>query len=642
MKWFYVISVLVVIALTATPYLLLRGIRPEEHAGKVVRYGIYGSAIRSIDPATCGDTSSSGIQGNFYEGLYTYHYLKRPAYANVIPQLAAEMPQISRDGLTYTIKIRPGVNYHRNPCFGTEPDPAAPGRKRFKTRTVTAEDFVLSFKRVADYHINTGLSWAFATRIKGLQDYREQTRKYKIGDFSRYDLPLEGVQALGADQRTLQIKLAEPYPQFLYVLAMHVYAPIPREAVDYWLATEPDGTGGRRPIDVEKRRTEFREAEQVVGTGAYVFKEFVRKNRIVLVRNPDFRQEHYPTEGAPGDKEAGLLDDAGKRVPFIDVMRFDFIAEDYSAWMLFLARQRDTSGIPREAFDFVLTPDKDLENSWKKKSIVLKTYTQPVVYWIVFNMEDKVIQASKSLRQALCASFSVEDYIKVISNGRGIRAVNILPNSVIGWKEAGPGPYYQPNKLELAKRKLEEAKQELAAAGLLVDGKIPQLSIDLGDTGSGGVMQREIFKQQFAKIGIKLKVNLNDWPTLQGKVHNKQCQMYTMGWHADYPDAENFLQLYYSENIDKGTNNSNYSNPEFDRLYETVRIMPDSPQRTKLYAEMVDILSEDCPVLMLSQPVSYVLSYTWVKNSKPHPVGYGYGKYIRIDTAERRRLGGKE
>jgi len=615
--------------------LLLPGQAEDRYAGKVVRYGLYGAAVRSLDPATCGDTTSSGFQGDVYEGLYTYHFLKRPAQDWVIPQLAAEKPVVSADGLTYTVKLKKGVKYHRNPCFG--PDPT--GENEWATRTVKAEDFVLAMKRVADYHINTGLSWAFATRIKGLKEYRKKTRKYKIGDFSRYDLPVEGMEAL--DEHTLRITLTEPFPQFRFVLAMHVYAPIPREAVEYWLATEDDGRGGRKPIPVENRTTEFREAEQVVGTGPYMWKEFERKSRIVMERNPDFRDDFYPSEGEPGDREAGLLDDAGKKVPFIDVLYYEYTHEASSSWKLFLTRQRDTTGIPKDVFDSIVSPDRDLTSRWRKKGIYMKSYWSPAVYWIVFNMEDPVIGASKSLRQALCASFDVESYLKVLFNNRGRRAVNILPSSFTGWKEAGPGPYAGFD-LDLAKRKLADARKELAAKGLLKNGEIPRLTIDLGGTDGETAKRAEFFKQQFDQIGVRVDYNLNDWPKLQEKVHNKQCQMYTMGWHADYPDAENFLQLYYSPNIEKQTNNSNYANPEFDRLYEKVRVMPDSPERTALYARMVRMISEDCPVLLLTEPQSYVLIYEWMRNVKPHPVGYGYKKYRRIDTKLRHELGGRE
>jgi ABC-type transport system substrate-binding protein len=105
-----------------------------------------------------------------------------------------------------------------------------------------------------------------------------------------------------------------------------------------------------------------------------------------------------------------------------------------------------------------------------------------------------------------------------------------------------------------------------------------------------------------------------------------------MGWGADYPDAENFLQLYYSGNIDKGTNNSNFRNGEFDSLYRVIRVMQDSPERTRLYARMVRIISEEVPVLLLHEREDFLLFYDWIKNIKVHPIGFGYVKYRRIDA----------
>jgi len=639
MKWFYVISLAVVAALAASPLLYLPKPRADRYAGKVVRFGVYGSAIKSFDPATCGDTASTYFQGKVYEGLYTYHYLKRPI--EVVPQLAAAMPQVSDDGLTYLVRIRPDIRYHRNACFGFE---GVDGRKRPRTRPVTARDFVLSFKRVADYHVNTGLAWAFVTRIKGLKAYRERTKSHPIGDFSRYELPVEGLEAL--DDRTLRFRLAEPFPQFGYVLAMHVYAPVPREVIDYWLATEDDGRGGRRTIPLEKRSTEIREPEQVVGTGPYLLQEWSRKNRLVYVRNPGFRDQFYPAEGEPGDEGRGLLDDAGRKVPFIDVLHYDFVAETQSGWLLFLTRQQDSSGISKDIFDTVINPRRQLMDRWRKRGIRLVTYWRPVVYWIVFNMEDPAgivggSRGSKALRQAISSAFDVESYLKVLYNDRGRRAANILPSSFAGWKQAGPGPYYKLD-MALARRRLAEAKRLLGEEGLLVHGEIPPLTLDMSPPGGESARRGEFFQQQFAKLGLRLKFHLNDWPKQQEKVNNKQVQMYTMGWQADYPDAENFLQLYYSPNIDKQTNNANYTNAEFDRLYERARVMSDGPERTALYARMVRILSEDCPVLMLTEPQSFVLAYDWIRNSKPHPIGTGYDRYVRIDVRRRRELGGRE
>ncbi|MHC4294134.1 MAG: ABC transporter substrate-binding protein [Planctomycetota bacterium] len=632
MKWFYTTSIVVVALLAASPFFLLDKPQQEQFAGKVVLWDTYGAAVKSIDPASCGDVTSSGIQGNVFEGLYGYHYLKRPP--EVIPVLAADMPKISPDGLTYTIRLKDDVYYHRNPCFGEDPS----GEHKWATRTVEAKDFVLAFKRIADYHVNTGLAWAFLSqRIAGIDDYRNKTKGYKIGDFSRYDLPIKGIRAL--DELTLQISLQERFPQFIYVLAMHVYAPIPQEAVGYWLATRDDGKGGREEAPIHERATEFKDPRQLVGTGPYLLTDWKRKSLIVLARNTEYRPDTYPTEGEPEDAKTGLLDDAGKPVPFIDVLHYEFVEEAYTSWMLFLTKRRDVSGIPRETFDFIVTPGRELTEKWKQRHIYLSKYTSPVIYWIVFNMEDPVFKASKSLRQAICLVYDVENHIKVLYNGRGKRAVNIIPSTFKGHKETGPGAYYRLD-IEAAKQKLSDARKELAAAGLLVDGEIPELKLEMGDRTAYATRFADFARQQFGKLGLKLKVVFQDWPTLQQRVHNKQAQMYTMGWHADYPDAENFFQLFYSGNIDKGTNNSNYSREEFDRLYEDARIMDDTPKRMEMYVRMGRMIGEDCPVLLLSEPQSFVLFYEWLRNVKPHPIGYGFRKYRQIDKQMRSVLGG--
>jgi len=634
MKWFYGISLLVVGVLGVAPFVLLDKQGLGAYEGKVVLWDSYRSPIKSLDPATCGDTASAYIQANVFEGLFNYHYLLRPA--RVVPQLAAGLPEVSPDRLTYTIKLRPDVTYHRNECFGSE---RFGGKARFKTRRVKADDFILAMKRCADYHINSGLSWAFLSgRIEGLDEWRDKSEKYKAGDFSRYDLPVSGLSA--PDDGTLRITLDEPFPQLLYVLAMSVYAPVPREAVDYWLGTEDDGQGGRRAVAIDQRPTEFREAEQCVGTGPYLMTAFERKKRIVQTRNPEFRADFYPSQGQPGDRAAGMLADAGKRVPFIDVLYLDFVPEQYPSWMRFLSKQTDMSSIPQEAFDFVINPDRELAAKWSKKGIGLTKYESPSIQWFVFNMQDKLVGASKALRQAMCLSYDVESEIKVLYNGRGTPAKTIIPKSFSGWAEAGRGPYYRFD-LQAARAKLKEAKAELGAKGLLVGGEIPTIKVDIGGTDQASIRLGEFTKQQFDRIGIKLDVRYNDWPTQQKKVNNKVVQTYIMGWHADYPDPENFLQLFYSPNISKGTNDSNYSRPEFDMLYERARRMSDSPERQKLYIEMIHMVCQDCPVLLLSEPESFLLMYEWVHNVKPHPFGYGYVKYRRIDSSLRRAKGGR-
>ena len=514
MKRYYLLAIAIIAVLTAFPIFLLSKDTGEKHKGKIVYRLTYGADIKSVDPATCGDDLSQVIQSNVYEGLYIYHYLKRPL--EVIPQLAQSMPEVSPDGMTYTIHLKPGVLYHRNACFGKDPS----GQHTWNTRTVTARDFILCFKRVADYHINTGLAWAFtANRIVGLDAYREKTRLYRIGDYSRYDMDVEGLKAL--DSLTLQIRLTAPFPQFIYVLSMQVFAPIPREVVDYWLTSESDGHGGRRALPVHERNPEIMEPEQVVGTGPYLLDEMKRKWKIRLVRNPEFRPDFYPSEGEgptkdyPGDSAMGLLADAGKRVPFIDEIDYRYVDEQYTSWMLFLSKQLDAAGIPRETFDAVVRPDKNLTDTWTKRHIVLARFSDPSIYWMVFNMEDPVLGRSKALRQAICLGYDVENEIKVLINGRGKRATNVVPSDFKGHDEAGASPYAHYD-LAAAKKKIAQAKKELGAQGLLVNGEIPELKLDLSD-GSAAQREAEFMRQQFANMGLKIKTVFNDWPTYSEK-----------------------------------------------------------------------------------------------------------------------------
>ena len=624
MKWFYMVSLIVVGLLAAAPFWLPLRASTFTDPAEVVLRDTYGAKVRSIDPATSGDNMSGAIQGHFYEGLYAYHFLRRPL--ELIPRLAAQMPQVSDDGLVYTIRIRDDARYRRNPCFGTD-DKGAP-----LTRAATAEDFALAFKRIADFHIESTLAMPLVIeRIESMAEYRELTRTFARGDFSRYDRPISGVKVL--DAHTLQIRLTEPFPQLVNVLAMPNFAPIPREMIDYHLATRAEGDRGRVAIPMSRRDPHIRTIEAAVGTGPYYLSKFESGGDIEFCANEDFREEYYPSEGSDEDRAAGLLDDAGKRLPLIKVRRYTFSEEDYPSWMLFVSGQSDLATIPTEVFSRVIMPNLELSGDLRDRGVRLLTYTAPTVFWLAFNLEDPVIGRSKSLRQALQLSFNVEQYLHTLFNDRGIRAMTYIPEDQPEYALAH-SPYARFD-VEAAKAKLAQARVEL---GLQPGEPLPTLKLDLGGTDEFSRRQSEFTKQQFAAIGVNLEIELNDWPTLQQKVDRKQTQIFAMGWGADYPDPENFLQLYYTPNIARGTNHTNYQNPEFDRLYEQVRVMAASPQRTQLYVRMLSMLNEDCPNLLLSQPKAFVLSHPWVRNQKPSPYSHGNGRYANLDIAQRRQM----
>ena len=584
----------------------------------------FGSQIRSLDPATCGDTTSARFLAHFYEGLYDYHYLKRPV--TLTPLLAAAMPKVSDDGLTYTIKIKKGLKYSRNPCFGWNENGKLP------VRIVKAADFVLAIKRCADWHIGSGLGWAFLKgRIEGLDEWRKKTVPYAPRDLDRYDLPVAGLKAI--DDLTLQIRLTGKYPQLVHVLALLNFAPVPREAMDFYFT-------GRWAKAIDRKlppvfETSFGEL-QLPGTGPYVLKVYAIGSPIIMVRNVDFRNQRYPTAGGADDKKAGLLDDAGKKAPFVDEIHWWYVASSKDAWEMFITGKVATTGISKDMVRKILTDKMKLRPEWKTKGIELVRYDSPSIFWLVFNMKDPVFSAGKSLRQAMCLAFDVEEYTKVLFDNRGVQATTFIPRS-FAEHDLAPSPHAKFD-LTAAKKKIEQAKKELAAKGLLENGRIPTIRLDMAVGDIETIRRAEFIKKQFARIGLTIKPVFNSWPELQKKIHEKQVQFHAMGWHADYPDAENFLQLYYSPNINRGTNNSNYSNPEYDRLYVRISTMQPSKERTRLIVEMLKILNEDCPVLLLTEPVNFTLRWKWLKNYKPHPFGYGYSRYLRIDAALQKKL----
>ncbi|MBA7650389.1 hypothetical protein ES703_58192 [subsurface metagenome] len=126
-----------------------------------------------------------------------------------------------------------------------------------------------------------------------------------------------------------------------------------------------------------------------------------------------------------------------------------------------------------------------------------------------------------------------------------------------------------------------------------------------------------------------------DWPTYQKKVNTRSAQMFCAGASASIPDAEDFLGMFYSKNCAPGSNKFNYVNAEFDKLYEQVAVMFDSPARGELYRKMELMVLEDCPAAFLNHRVAYVLHHDWYKNYKPHAFAYGLSKYRRIDMAKR-------
>jgi len=561
-------------------------------SNEAVIYSALAGKIRALDPGDIGDTTSSLVASQIFECLYQYHYLKRPY--EIISQLADGMPDVSDDGLTYTIRIKKGVYFTDDPCF-----------KNGKGRELKADDFVFAWKRIANIKYVSKNWWIFDNKIVGLDEFRKYTKSCKKAADVDYSREVEGLRA--DDDYTLVIKLKRPWPQIVYLLAHLPTAPIAKEAVEYY---------GKDIIN------------HPVGTGPFKLKIWNRGSYVELVKNPNFRDEFYPSEGEAADRAEGRLADAGRKLPMVDRILMMIVQEDPPRWFLFMEGKIDASGIPKDNFSEAIDQRRGLTLQMQKLNIHLCVFRDPSTYWLGFNMEDKVLGKNKALREAISCAVDREKYIELFTNNRGEVAYGFIPPLM---KSYDP----QIKKVVKVGYNPKRARQLVKQAEKIYGGKLPKLILSMPGTDVVFRQQGEFFKRCFKKVGLDVEIDYSDWPTFQNRIKTKSAQMFSLGWIADYPDAENFLQLFYSKNASPGPNNFNYSNPEFDKIYEQVAVMPDTPERTALYRKAERIIVEDCPAVFLMHGVAYMLYHDWVHNYKPHAFGYGLSKYRRIDMVQR-------
>ena len=543
--------------------------------------------IKGMDPAQADDLYAGSQVHLVYESLYQYHYLKRPY--QVIPNLAAAMPEISADGKTWTIKLKNNVLFQ---------DDAAFKATNGKGREMTADDVVYSFKRLADPKVASSGWWLFDGKIQGMNEWRDAASKAGKTD---YGTPIEGLKAL--DRYTVQIKLTNRSAQFIYALAMPFTSVAAKEVVETY-------------------GTEF--LNHPVGTGPFKMSEYNPASKLVYIKNPTYRDEVYPSEGEPGDKEKGLLNDAGKKLPLADKVVYSIIVEDQPRWLNFMQGNLEVTAIPKDNFAQAVTSTQDLTPEMKSKGIVLHKDPSLDVTHESFNMADPFMAKNKLLRQAMSTALDPGPMIELFYNGRAIAAQGPIPPGLAGYDPNFKNPYRQFN--------LEKAKELLAKAGF-PEGKGLQ-PIEYATTSSSTSRQmNEYLQKQMSAIGVQIKFNTYSWPEFQAAVKNRKGQMWGFAWGADYPDAENFLQLFYSKNSSPGPNDANYSNPEYDKLYEKALALQDSPERTAIYQAMQKMLVEDCPWIFGVHRLSYGLSQKWLKNYKYHEFEHNRVKYFSIDPA---------
>ena len=626
-----VAGALVVLALggcTNDPY-------PSADALERILYQPFDDPPKTLDPQVAYSVVDHMVIGYVYDTLLGYHYLKRPF--TLIPGMAEQVPEAREleDGrVAYRFRLRPGLLFHEDACFSQG------GGAR--TRAVGAADVAFSLARVGDPAVGSPVLETLG-KISGLVEFgkRLEDRRKNDPSFAKLRIdqqyreagPIDGVRVLS--DLELEIVLDDAYPQILYWFAMPFTAPVPWEAVAAYTGEE----------GVESF------AEHPVGSGPFVLARYDKRSRIVLRKNeawygvthPEWKAPAatYPSEGAPGDAEAGLLDPAyvGRPLPFLSRIEFRREKEPIPTFTKFMQGYYDASSVIKESFDRVIQKG-DLSPDMRSLGISLARSVEPSISYLGFNMDDPVVGAkggerSRKLRQAMSLAVDSKEFLRLFANGRGIPAQTPIPPGIFGYDEAYENPFRQPN--------VERAAALLVEAGYPegidpATGRPLRLSFDAGDTGAAALLQFQFYTGAWRRLGLDVEVAATSYNQFQDKVRRGAYQIFTWGWVADYPDPENFLFLLWTPMgriHGGGPNTANYSNPRYDELFVRMKAMTDTPERMHLIEQMREILQQDRPWIENYYPERYALYHSWVKNEKPAGLSLPTAKYLDIDAAER-------
>ncbi|MBI5007666.1 MAG: ABC transporter substrate-binding protein [Nitrosomonadales bacterium] len=641
---------------------------PLADDGRSILYTAFIERPKHLDPAQAYSENEYDFLALVYAPPLQYHYLKRPY--QLTPLAASAMPMISYLGKNgrplpenvaperiaysvYEIRIKPGMRYQPHPAFVPANHMLKLGDistlgdfRQTSTRVVTAADYAYQIKRLVHPQLHTPIAGVMSEYIVGLKDYAatlQQAARTAPGGFIDLNAyPLPGVEVV--DATTYRITIHGKYPQFAYWLAMPFFSPMPQEVERFY--AQPGMKERNLTLDWWP-----------VGSGPYYLSENDPNRRMVLTRNPYYDSESYPSEGEAGDADAGFLADAGKPLPLIDSIVFSLEKETIPYWNKFLQGYYDASAISSDSFDQAVSVgvsgEATVSEAMKAQGIVLDTAVSTSTKYTGFNLLDPVTggdsERARKLRRAIAIAVDFEEFVSIFANGRGISAQSPIPPGIFGHREgcAGINHYvYDCVNDEPQRKPVKEAKRLLAEAGYPdgVDAKTGQplvIHFDTTATGMGNKSRLDWLRKQFDKLGVQLDVRSTDYNRFQDKIRRGDTQMFFYGWNADYPDPENFFFLLHGPQakVAKGGENaSNYSEAEFDRLFEQMKNMESGPTRQAIIDRMLEILRRDSPWLWGYHPKSYVLRHGWLHNVKPNIMANNKLKYWRVDAQQRDRL----
>ena len=573
---------------------------------KTLRY-IFPAAETGFDPAVARDLYTGHVIQAIFDTLYTYDYLARPA--RLVPHAAAAMPEVSADGMTYTIRLKKGIYFTPDAAFGGKP------------RELTMADYVYAWKRLFDPRLTSPHSWLFEGKIVGLDQLAQDARKSGAFDYAK---PVAGLELL--DRYTLRIRLTQTDFNLGMILAHEPTVAVAREVVERY--GDIKGAVHGNPV----------------GTGHYKLAHWVRGNRIVLERNAAREREPWDFKGnGTAEDERIIAQMKGKPMPQIDRIDIAVMVEDQSRWLSFQSGGADLFWLdgplaPKALVDGKLRPEL------AAKGVQLSRQLDPEITYYYWNMKDPVVggfsKEKIALRRAIAIAHDIDEEIALVWNGQAQRIDFPIPPGVIGHDPAYKSLLqYDP---ALANRLLDHYGYRKDKDGwrTLPDGK-PLLIRYASRNEASGLLQGELWRKTYKSLGIRMeneRMILSD--LLQAE---KLCKVQSRSyqWMADYPDGDNFMQLFYGPNAYQN-NAGCLVDPEVDKLYAAAQKLPDGEERSALYRKMARRIEVTGASRIAYARFRNMLAQPSVLGYKKHPILHQEWLYIDIDAAKAPAAAGKE
>ena len=586
---------LLVLARAAILALVL--IAPPAAAEKVLRYAL-DVAETGFDPAQINDLYSSFIVAHIFDSPLKLEYLARPY--NVRLQTAVALPEVSTDGKVWTVRIRPGIYFADDPVF------------KGKRRELTAQDYVYSMKRHWDPKNKSQQLYLVDGRVIGMDVIRKAAL---AGGKFDYDREVEGLKAI--DRYTFRITLNQPMPNLIYQLTnCNLTCAVAREVIEGYAD---------------------RTMEHPVGTNAYRLKEWRRSSRIVLERNPGFREEYYQ-ETAPADDPQAQADAAklhGRRLPMIDRVEVYIVEEAQPRWLAFLNGEHDI--FDRPAFEFVnlAAPEGRLAPNLQKKKIRMTRSNEHDLIFIYFGMENPVIGGytpeKVALRRALSLGIDPSEWIRAYYFGQAIAAQSTVPPGAFGADPdlASPLAEFNPAKAKALLDVYGYVDRDGDGYRELPDGSKLVLQVASVPDSRGKTID-QLWRKDMDRIGIRTEFRKNQWPQHLKDSRAGKLMTWNLGWVAGDPDADTFYQILYG--VSKGqANHSRFDLPEWNALYKQAQTLPDSPERDRLYREMDRLFFAYAPLRPIAHRVVTGFAQPWVVGYKRNGLVREFWTYLDID-----------